>query len=140
MDRRGDPKNLRYAEYATFSSSGGVRFGKDRRVATGLSNPNNDGNGGFFMGDYTGNAWAPDGKFYAAWMDTRSRGVCRTARGVGVGGHRSARARCRRLPETRNRPPANRASEGSFPSLAGARGPEGRLPWGSRSGVPGQNG
>jgi hypothetical protein len=73
MDRRDDPANLRYAEYATFSSSGGARFGTDRRIATGLSNPNNDGTGGFFMGDYTGNAWGPDGKFYAAWMDTRNR-------------------------------------------------------------------
>jgi hypothetical protein len=73
LDRRDDPENLRYAEYATFSSSGGVRFGKDRRVATALSNPNDDGQGGFFMGDYTGNAWGPDGKFYAAWMDTRNR-------------------------------------------------------------------
>ncbi len=73
LDRRNDPANLRYAAYATFSNSGGVRFGKDRRVATGLSNPDNDGNGGFFMGDYTGNAWGPDGAFYAAWMDTRNR-------------------------------------------------------------------
>src|SRR5262249_16817814 len=42
----------------------------------------------------------------------------------------------RPLPETpRTTPPAarDRASEGLIPSLSGARGPEGRLPWGGRS-------
>ena len=73
MDRRDDPENLRYAEYATFSSERRRPLRKGPRVATGLSNPNNDGFGGFFMGDYTGNAWGPDGRFYAAWMDTRNR-------------------------------------------------------------------
>jgi len=36
-----------------------------------MSNPLNDGFGGSFMGDYTGNAW--DGAtLYASWMDSRN--------------------------------------------------------------------
>jgi hypothetical protein len=73
LDRRDDPANLRYMEYEAFSHDGGVSFGPNHRVATRASDPNDDGFGGFFMGDYTGNAWGPDGTFFAAWMDTRNR-------------------------------------------------------------------
>jgi hypothetical protein len=72
LDRRDDVANLRYAAYATFSDDGGSTFGPNRRLATRSSDPNDDGFGGFFMGDYTGNAWGPDGSFVAAWMDTRN--------------------------------------------------------------------
>jgi hypothetical protein len=71
LDRRDDPANLRYATYEAFSDDGGSSFGPNRRLATRSSDPNDDGFGGFFMGDYTGNAWSPDGRFLAAWMDTR---------------------------------------------------------------------
>jgi hypothetical protein len=72
LDRRDDAANLRYAAYATFSTDGGSTFGPNRRLATRSSDPNDDGFGGFFMGDYTGNAWSRTGHFFAAWMDTRN--------------------------------------------------------------------
>jgi hypothetical protein len=35
-----------------------------------MSNPFNDGFGGGFMGDYTGNTWA-GATLFASWMDSR---------------------------------------------------------------------
>jgi hypothetical protein len=72
LDRRDDVANLRYRAYEAFSDDGGSSFGPNRRMATRSSDPNDDGFGGFFMGDYTGNAWGPHGRFLAAWMDTRN--------------------------------------------------------------------
>jgi hypothetical protein len=82
LDRRDDLANLRYAEYEAFSDDGGSSFGANLRVATRSSDPNNDGFGGFFMGDYTGNAWGPDGSFVAAWMDTRNGETSQDAVGL----------------------------------------------------------
>jgi hypothetical protein len=68
MDRRNDPSNLSYEEFGAVSTDGGVTY-PNTQIATNPSNPNNDGFGGTFIGDYTGNAWA--GKaLYATWTDT----------------------------------------------------------------------
>ena len=40
------------------------------QLTTTASNPNNDGFGGFFMGDYTGNSWDSKKSLYASWTDT----------------------------------------------------------------------
>ena len=71
LDRRNDPSNISYDSFATFSGNGGVSFGPDQKLTTAMSNPLNDGFGGAFMGDYTGNAW--DGAtLFASWMDSRN--------------------------------------------------------------------
>jgi hypothetical protein len=70
--------------YGTFSDDGGTSFGPSRRLATRSSDPNDDGFGGFFMGDYTGNAWGPDGRFFAAWMDTHNGETSQDAVGFGL--------------------------------------------------------
>lgn len=83
MDRRNDPGNVSYEEFGALSTDGGKTFSTNYQLAPRLSNPKNDGVGGIFMGDYTGNAWT--GKdLYAAWTDT-SNG--HTARAM-VGGLR----------------------------------------------------
>ena len=73
LDRRNDPSNVSYEAFATISPTGGVNFFPDVQLTTALSNPFNDGFGGFFLGDYTGNTW--DGNtLFATWTDT-SNGV-----------------------------------------------------------------
>jgi hypothetical protein len=70
LDRRDDPANISYTTYAAVSTNGGVSF-TSGKIGSALSNPNNDGFGGTFMGDYTGNTWV--GKTLAAsWMDSRN--------------------------------------------------------------------
>jgi hypothetical protein len=71
MDRRNDPSNVKYDEFVTFSTNGGTSFGANKKITSVMSNPFNDGFGGSFMGDYTGDAWA-GATFYASWMDTRN--------------------------------------------------------------------
>jgi hypothetical protein len=71
MDRRNDPANISYEAFAAVSKNGGNSFGTNVQLATELSNPNNDGFGGTFMGDYTGNTWF-DETLYASWMDSRN--------------------------------------------------------------------
>ncbi len=69
-DRRNDPSNLSYEEFGALSSDGGASFGTNYQLASKPSNPHNDGFGGSFIGDYSGNYWA--GKsLYAVWTDTR---------------------------------------------------------------------
>jgi len=69
LDRRLDPNNLKYKATVAVSKDGSTWINKP--IATASSNPNNDGFGGGFMGDYTGNAW--DGNsLLASWMDTRT--------------------------------------------------------------------
>jgi len=69
-DRRNDPNNHNYEEFGAVTTNSS-NFGTNYQVASQASNPNNDGFGGGFMGDYTGNYW--DGKtLYAVWTDTRS--------------------------------------------------------------------
>ncbi len=73
LDRRNDPANLSYQAFAAVSTDGGASFGTNWQLTTAFSNPNNDGSGGTYMGDYTGNTWVGS-TLYAAWMDT-SNGV-----------------------------------------------------------------
>lgn len=68
LDRRDDPKNVSYEAFAAVSTDGGMTF-PNYKLSALPSNPLNDGFGGKFIGDYTGNAWV--GKsLYAAWPDT----------------------------------------------------------------------
>jgi hypothetical protein len=69
LDRRNDPNNVRYKAFAALSKNGTTWVNKT--IATASSNPNNDGFGGSFMGDYTGNVWN-GGSLLASWMDTRT--------------------------------------------------------------------
>jgi hypothetical protein len=71
MDRRNDPSNLLYEEFGGYSKTGAhyTNF----QLSPTASNPNNDGFGGGFMGDYSGNAWTGN-SLYASWTDT-SNGV-----------------------------------------------------------------
>src|SRR6266581_4254684 len=56
------------------STDGGKTWSTPVTIAAVASNPNNDGFGGGFMGDYTGNAWNSTGTtLYASWMDSRNR-------------------------------------------------------------------
>jgi hypothetical protein len=83
LDRRNDPANVKYEAFAAFSRNGGESFGKNINLSAGLSDPANDGYGGRFMGDYTGNAWAGNKTFYVTYTDTTT--------GVGqdfIGGYR----------------------------------------------------
>ena len=70
LDRRGDPSNVKYQAFVGLSKNGGGSF-INKSIATIQSNPNNDGFGGSFMGDYTGNAWNGT-SLLASWMDTRT--------------------------------------------------------------------
>ncbi|MGH9433814.1 MAG: hypothetical protein ACRD3T_19975, partial [Terriglobia bacterium] len=75
LDRRNDPSNINYQAFSALSSTGGTRFASNRALTPNLSNPFNDGFGGSFMGDYTGNSWLANGKaLFGAWTDT-SNGV-----------------------------------------------------------------
>jgi hypothetical protein len=71
LDRRLDPANINYDAFASTSIDGGVTFTPAVRVSTMSSNPFNDGFGGSFMGDYTGNIWS-ETTLFASWTDTRS--------------------------------------------------------------------
>jgi hypothetical protein len=72
LDRRNDPANISYDAAGAGSKDGGLTY-PNRKLSTAMSNPNNDGFGGGFMGDYTGNAWA-GGSLYMSWMDSRNGG------------------------------------------------------------------
>ncbi len=71
LDRRNDSSNVSYEEFGAVSGGVNGLAKHNLQLATKPSNPNNDGFGGGFMGDYSGNAWAGK-KLYASWMDTRS--------------------------------------------------------------------
>jgi len=71
LDRRNDPANLKYDVYATGSTNGGTGFLGDIKLTSVMSNPLDDGFGGAFMGDYTGNTIAGS-SLYASWMDMRN--------------------------------------------------------------------
>lgn len=71
LDRRRDPSNLSYDAFGATSTNGGRSFSANERLSTVSSNPDNDGFGGSFMGDYTGNFWAHR-TLYMSWTDTRT--------------------------------------------------------------------
>jgi hypothetical protein len=72
MDRRNDPSNINYEAFAAFSVNGGASFTANKDLSAAPSNPFNDGFGGFFIGDYTGNAFAGTSSktFYVTFTDT----------------------------------------------------------------------
>jgi hypothetical protein len=72
LDRRNDPNNVDYEAFAAFSVDGGASLSRNIKLSSQPSNPFNDGFSQYhFMGDYTGNAWSPDGKtFYVTYTDT----------------------------------------------------------------------
>jgi len=73
LDRRNDPNNVNYEAFASLSSDGGTTFPANIDLSSAPSNPFNDGFGGGFMGDNSGNAWAnPGPTLRASWTDTRS--------------------------------------------------------------------
>jgi hypothetical protein len=69
-DRRNDPANIDYQAFAAISGDGGLTF-PNTQLTKAFSNPDNNGTGNNWMGDYTGNTWA-GGDFIAAWMDSSS--------------------------------------------------------------------
>jgi len=69
MDRRNDPSNVNYEAFAAFSTNGGASFGKNVDLSASPSNPFNDGFGGGFIGDYTGNGWSGN-TLYVTFTDT----------------------------------------------------------------------
>jgi hypothetical protein len=72
LDRRNDPNNIDYQAFAAISTDGGRTF-PNTQLTQAFSNPDNNGTGNNWMGDYTGNTWAGN-DFIAAWMDS-SNGV-----------------------------------------------------------------
>jgi hypothetical protein len=71
LDRRNDSGNLLYDAFLGGSSNGGASFQLNVKLSSTMSNPDNDGFGGAFMGDYTGNTIA-GATLYASWMDSRN--------------------------------------------------------------------
>jgi hypothetical protein len=72
LDRRNDPANIDYQAFAAISSDGGLTF-PNTQLTKAFSNPDTNGTGDNWMGDYTGNTFA-GADFVAAWMDS-SNGV-----------------------------------------------------------------
>jgi hypothetical protein len=73
-DRRNDSTDTSYESFAAFSTNGGTSFHKNIDLSAKPSNPANDGFGGFFLGDYTGNYWAGANKLFVTYTGT-STGV-----------------------------------------------------------------
>ena len=71
LDRRLDPSNINYDAFAAVSKNGGGRFLAAVRISSVSSDPFNDGFGGGFMGDYTGNIWVKN-TLFQSYTDTRS--------------------------------------------------------------------
>ena len=74
LDRRNDTSNVSYQTFVTDCHNGGVSFGTNYQLTSTLSNPNNDGFGGFFMGDYTGNFFQGPSLF-TSWMDSSNGSI-----------------------------------------------------------------
>lgn len=73
LDRRNDPLNVSYQPFAAISTNGGASFTKSYAATPNLSDPYLDGNGGTYMGDYTGNTWDTNNFFLVTWPDTRNQ-------------------------------------------------------------------
>ena len=70
MDRRNDPANVNYEAFAAFSNNHGNSFSRNFDLSAAPSNPFDDGFGGFFIGDYTGNAWVNINQLLVVYTDT----------------------------------------------------------------------
>ncbi len=57
LDRRNDPANIKYQAFAAISTDGGRSF-PNTQLTKAFSNPDTNGTGNNWMGDYTGNTWA----------------------------------------------------------------------------------
>ena len=75
LDRRNDPSNLSYQPFFSQSKNSGGNYIAGKALSSMKSNPDNDGFGGGFMGDYTGNAWNGTKTLYQSYMDTTT-GTC----------------------------------------------------------------
>ncbi len=71
LDRRNDPANHNYEAFAAYSTNSGLTYSTNVKLSSTASDPNNDGFGGGFMGDYTGSGWAGNTNYYT-YMDTRT--------------------------------------------------------------------
>jgi hypothetical protein len=71
LDRRNDPGNLKYQPMVAISTNGGASFSATHPLSTTMSNPDNDGFGGSFMGDYRSHVFN-GATMYAVWMDMRT--------------------------------------------------------------------
>ncbi|HEX9410418.1 MAG TPA: sialidase family protein [Actinomycetota bacterium] len=60
-----------YKTFAAVSTNGGATWKGNKSIASATSQFSNDGFGGGFMGDYTGNIWAGN-TLHASWIDTRT--------------------------------------------------------------------
>jgi len=69
LDRRNDPNNVNYESFGAYSSDGGKTFPNNYDLSAAPSNPFNDGFGGGFFGDYSGNGWAGEA-LYVTYPDT----------------------------------------------------------------------
>ena len=69
--RRQQVARLLYDSFLGGSTNGGASFALNKKLTSVMSNPDNDGFGGGFMGDYTGNTIA-GATLYASWMDMRN--------------------------------------------------------------------
>jgi len=70
LDRRNDASNLKYQPFYAVSNNG-TTYGPNHPLSTTMSNPNKDGFGGSFMGDYRTHVWNGS-SIDAVWMDTRT--------------------------------------------------------------------
>ncbi|HLJ66716.1 MAG TPA: hypothetical protein VKX16_05085 [Chloroflexota bacterium] len=71
-DRFNDASNVNYTYTYAQSTTGGASFSAASDLATTASNPFNDGFGGSFIGDYTGNTVSAPNITNAVWTDTRT--------------------------------------------------------------------
>jgi hypothetical protein len=72
LDRRNDPQNINYDAFTAYSTNGGTSY-KDLQLSAVSSNPFDDGFGGTYLGDSTGNGWGAGAKhLFASWPDTRT--------------------------------------------------------------------
>jgi hypothetical protein len=69
LDRRNDPRNIYYEAFGAYSSNGGATFRRNFDLSANPSDPFNDGFGGTFLGDYSGNGWAGEA-LYVTYPDT----------------------------------------------------------------------
>jgi len=68
-DRRNDPANVNYESFASILGHVPGTYPMVFDLSANPSNPFNDGFGGFFIGDYTGNAWGGS-TLYNTYTDT----------------------------------------------------------------------
>jgi hypothetical protein len=71
LDRRNDSGNLKYQPMVAISTNGGASFSATHPLSSTMSNPDDDGFGGSFMGDYRCHVFN-GATMYAVWEDMRT--------------------------------------------------------------------